>query len=284
MNDFEKKLEAMRESEKKNELLLKNRQAVEKARTEELERAFGYDWHKKVHEVVLYDPEREAIVKSAIKHLKFTTPNKVKTLDANGKTYVEFNCYADNSECETLYSYVIANKYEANLYSRRIDCEIIFEDGRVAFYFDNNDPDGALSPYHVGDDGVCKPLKDTSAFEKKMLEAALHKPYGDNERVFPSSPKKGNEKSGGCYVATAVYGSYDCPEVWTLRRYRDNQLAKTWYGRLFIHTYYAISPTLVKWFGDTQWFKNMWKPKLDKMVDKLQKEGVENTPYQDKNW
>ena len=27
--------------------------------------------------------------------------------------------------------------------------------------------------------------------------------------------------SGGCYVATAVYGSYDCPEVWVLRRYRD---------------------------------------------------------------
>lgn len=95
-----------------------------------------------------------------------------------------------------------------------------------------------------------------------------------------------NEKkqSNGCYVATAVYGSYDCPEVWTLRRYRDNQLAKTWHGRLFIHTYYAISPTLVKWFGNTQWFKNMWKPKLDKMVDRLQKDGVENTPYQDRNW
>ena len=25
--------------------------------------------------------------------------------------------------------------------------------------------------------------------------------------------------AGPCYVATAVYGSYDCPEVWTLRRF-----------------------------------------------------------------
>lgn len=99
-----------------------------------------------------------------------------------------------------------------------------------------------------------------------------------------SNSSVSQESSSGCYVATAVYGSYDCPEVWTLRRYRDNQLAKTWYGRLFIHTYYAISPTLVRWFGNTQWFKNMWKPKLDKMVDRLQKEGVENTPYQDRNW
>lgn len=92
------------------------------------------------------------------------------------------------------------------------------------------------------------------------------------------------KKSGGCYVATAVYGSYDCPEVWTLRRFRDNQLAKTWHGRLFIHVYYAISPILVKWFGNTQWFKNMFKPKLDEMVEKLQSEGVENTPYDDIEW
>lgn len=91
-------------------------------------------------------------------------------------------------------------------------------------------------------------------------------------------------KSGGCYVATAVYGSYDCPQVWTLRRYRDNTLAKTWYGRAFIHTYYAISPTLVKWFGDTDWFKNMWRGTLDKMVSDLQQQGVEDTPYDDKKW
>ena len=81
-----------------------------------------------------------------------------------------------------------------------------------------------------------------------------------------------------------MYGSYDCPEVWTLRRYRDNTLASTWYGRTFIHIYYAISPTLVKWFGKREWFKKTWKGKLDKMVAKLQAEGVENTPYNDKPW
>ena len=88
----------------------------------------------------------------------------------------------------------------------------------------------------------------------------------------------------GCYVATCVYGSYDCPQVWTLRRYRDDTLGATWYGRLFIRAYYAISPTLVKWFGNTAWFKKMWKGKLDRMVAKLQSKGVENTPYEDKNW
>ena len=88
----------------------------------------------------------------------------------------------------------------------------------------------------------------------------------------------------GCYVATAVYGSYDCPQVWTLRRYRDYTLAETWYGRAFIRTYYAISPTLVKWFGHTEWFKRMWRGKLDRMVADLQAKGVKDTPYEDRNW
>lgn len=93
-----------------------------------------------------------------------------------------------------------------------------------------------------------------------------------------------NNQQAGCYVATAVYGSYDCPEVWTLRRFRDFTLAETWYGRTFIHTYYAISPTLVKLFGQTKWFKKLWKEPLDRLVDKLQSEGFENTPYNDRNW
>lgn len=77
---------------------------------------------------------------------------------------------------------------------------------------------------------------------------------------------------------------YDCPQVWTLRRYRDYTLAETWYGRAFIRTYYAISPTLVKWFGHTEWFRKMWKGKLDRMVANLNAEGVEDTPYVDQEW
>ena len=90
------------------------------------------------------------------------------------------------------------------------------------------------------------------------------------------------KNDSGCYVATAVYGSYNCPEVWTLRRFRDNTLDETWYGRAFIQTYYAISPTLVRWFGETSWFKKLWRKPLDKLVEKLKSKGVEDTPYQDK--
>lgn len=100
----------------------------------------------------------------------------------------------------------------------------------------------------------------------------------------PSYTAPAVKSSGCCIVATAVYGSYDCPQVWTLRRYRDETLAKTWYGRAFIHTYYAVGPIIVGWFGNTEWFKNLWKPKLDKIVNNLNSQGVQNTPYEDKQW
>lgn len=136
----------------------------------------------------------------------------------------------------------------------------------------------------LGKDFVYLYLKDLQTTEVNRLIGEIK---SKNPSYIPpeiKTWKTKNKASGGCYVATAVYGSYDCPQVWTLRRYRDDTLAKTWHGRAFIHTYYAISPTLVKWFGNTDWFRNMWKPKLDKMVSNLNSEGVENTPYEDKKW
>lgn len=109
--------------------------------------------------------------------------------------------------------------------------------------------------------------------------------HAELRKIHPNSEAlKVKSSSGCCYVATAVYGSYDCPEVWTLRRFRDDTLAETWYGRAFVKTYYAISPTLVKWFGHTEWFKKMWRGTLDRMVNKLQTKGFESTPYEDKEW
>lgn len=99
----------------------------------------------------------------------------------------------------------------------------------------------------------------------------------DSNYVIPNRPIR-----SGCYIATAVYGSYDCPEVWTLRRFRDNTLNATWYGRIFIKTYYAVSPTIVKLFGNKKWFNKLFRTKLNKLVYKLQSKGVESTPYNDK--
>ena len=84
--------------------------------------------------------------------------------------------------------------------------------------------------------------------------------------------------SDGCYIATAVYGSYDCPEVWTLRRFRDEVLRARVLGRLFIRGYYAVSPGLVRHLGSKSLFQKFVKMALDSFVSHLKKAGFRDTP------
>ncbi len=128
--------------------------------------------------------------------------------------------------------------------------------------------------------GIIKHTANFRLFRNKSANKSIILGYASKIKKYDSGYV--TPTVNGCYVATCVYGSYDCPEVWTLRRYRDFSLAKTWHGRAFIRTYYAISPTLVKWFGNTKWFKKMWRGKLDRMVKKLQDKGYESTRYYDR--
>ncbi len=137
------------------------------------------------------------------------------------------------------------------------------------------DGDSYVPEFRFNDEAKKSKIDQIMDYHSKIKEL-------DPSYQIPDRPLSPSHDTGGCYVATCVYGSYDCPQVWTLRRYRDYTLDETWYGRLFIKTYYAISPTIVKWFGHTEWFKKMWKGKLDRMVAKLQANGVESTPYEDK--
>lgn len=105
-------------------------------------------------------------------------------------------------------------------------------------------------------------------------EKEVFQPYQGAGHPSSSSGK-------GCYIATAVYGSYNCPEVWTLRRYRDYKLASTWGGRIFIKLYYKFSPLLIRCFGHSEWFVIFWRRYLDKMVVHLRKCGFSADRYND---
>lgn len=128
--------------------------------------------------------------------------------------------------------------------------------------------------------------KKKNFYDKYTTPAKPYKPKKAkpiNVNAFTPSNKQPATKTNndGCYIATCVYGSYDCPEVWTLRRFRDNILKKNRFGCLFIKCYYAISPTIVKLFGNKQGFIRFWKNKLDKIVVCLNNNGIENIKYQD---
>lgn len=113
-----------------------------------------------------------------------------------------------------------------------------------------------------------------------QLESTVKAKYPDTKFNFH---RVNNSSSGGCYVATAVYGSYDCPQVWTLRRYRDQFLSESLLGRAFIRLYYAVSPTAVRLFGNTGWFNRFFRKHLDCFVASLLERGFSDAYYQDKN-
>ncbi|WP_163618062.1 CFI-box-CTERM domain-containing protein [Microbacterium sp. B35-30] len=106
---------------------------------------------------------------------------------------------------------------------------------------------------------------------------------GSTHRASASAPASATptSRSGGCYVATAVYGNYDCPEVWVLRRWRDTRLITNAAGRAFVAAYYAFSPHLVRLLGDRDWFRRSMRRPIDLLVKRLRDSGYLDTPYAD---
>ncbi|TNC19780.1 hypothetical protein FHE66_02745 [Georgenia sp. 311] len=92
---------------------------------------------------------------------------------------------------------------------------------------------------------------------------------------------EGRAENSGCYLATAVYGSYDCEPLWTLRRYRDEGLAKTAAGRAFIHCYYATSPAFVRTLGRVHAVQAPIRALLNIWVSRLEARGYASQPYAD---
>jgi hypothetical protein len=73
-----------------------------------------------------------------------------------------------------------------------------------------------------------------------------------------TSGKRGGSSSGGggvCFIATATLGSNLDPRVVELRKFRDNTLQRQVLGRLFITTYYSVSPTFARFIEKSQVLK-----------------------------
>jgi|GEM_PF-1802617 len=83
--------------------------------------------------------------------------------------------------------------------------------------------------------------------------------------------KNKNTKSSGCYIATAVYGSYDAPEVLVLRRFRDDSLYKKCFGRLFIQLYYKFSPPIAEKLIYARRLNSIVRIVLNRFVKRLEK-------------
>lgn len=71
----------------------------------------------------------------------------------------------------------------------------------------------------------------------------------------PSYNAPNAPKSGGCFIATSIYGDYDNKNVVVLRYFRDKTLLKYSLGAYFVKQYYRFSPTVVAYFWNKKYLK-----------------------------
>jgi len=79
---------------------------------------------------------------------------------------------------------------------------------------------------------------------------------GERDEMFAT----GNS-GGGCFIATAAFGTPFAEEINVLRNRRDDYLLKNRQGTMFVHSYYRLSPPLADSIrrSDT---KRSWTRKL----------------------
>ena len=108
------------------------------------------------------------------------------------------------------------------------------------------------------------------AHSKAYIELLMLNDYriGKTNQEYKKGSTTGATKSG-CYIATAVYGSYDAYEVRILRKFRDETLAKTTFGRLFIKTYYYLSPSVSQQLNKNGSVSYLVRRFIDKVVARL---------------
>jgi len=74
------------------------------------------------------------------------------------------------------------------------------------------------------------------------------------------------EGVGGCFIATAAYGTPMAKEIQTLREFRDEYLLTDWVGQGLVDVYYRISPPIADFITDHPSLKPMVRAGLMPVV------------------
>ncbi len=102
--------------------------------------------------------------------------------------------------------------------------------------------------FHISDKSILDEVRKYISAGRMVAVAAWTKE--DKIDVWlereSANESKSEKESGGCFIATAVYGSYEAEQVRVLRDFRDKHLLEKALGRIFVEAYYATSPHIVQ--------------------------------------
>lgn len=87
---------------------------------------------------------------------------------------------------------------------------------------------------------------DNSGYES-YFSAEVSGVTTDGQTSFSASILENEADEGGCFIATAVYGSYQDPHVVMLRDFRDRFLRTNSLGRACVNLYFRYGPRVAPW-------------------------------------
>ncbi len=121
---------------------------------------------------------------------------------------------------------------------------------------------------------VCAPEYDVCVQESFTIDEPVTLPDdGATKTEKVVTEEKSTEEGGGCFVATAAYGSEMATEVQQLRELRDNQLMNTESGTAFMGAfnaiYYTFSPIIADYERENPLFKEAVKIAITPMISSL---------------
>jgi hypothetical protein len=136
---------------------------------------------------------------------------------------------------------------------------------------------GPIPLTHTSKGSVTIPVEFRESGEHKItvdVEGILFQPIPQETATFTiliaSAQENGDQKDGGCLIATATYGSELAPQVQLLREIRDNVVLDTNSGTSFMSAfntfYYSFSPTIADWERQNSAFKETVKTVLSPML------------------
>ena len=131
----------------------------------------------------------------------------------------------------------------------------------------------------IAQEGLSK-ISEIREHERQQLESRyslfLEAKQEQESAVSDESPEEDTESSpdASCFIATATCGAHS-PEVHFLRRYRDEVLCTTGWGRAIIVVYYEMSPCVARWIRTRPRAKHVLREFLIRPLARLAERNTE---------
>lgn len=121
-------------------------------------------------------------------------------------------------------------------------------------------------------------LPYTPMYADVIRRAEAFIPHAKNPGVVRQFLKAVRAGKGPCFIATVAFQETPwAPELWILRRYRDEVLKNSRGGRKLVLLYYRFSPAVAENIRSSQWKTRLTRCLLQKIAARLKK-SLNSTP------